>query len=93
MLTPLKVNKHEIIFKKGKSRREKQRQRNNHAAEEYRIKPSEAVRIVQRTYPGSKVLNVRALPGRAIYVVTLRGKTQVQRVRVNANTGAVSGGN
>jgi hypothetical protein len=51
------------------------------------------VRLVQKAYPGSKVLNVKALPGRPIYVVTLRGKTQVQRVRVNAITGAVSGGN
>lgn len=82
----------DIIFKKGKERRERRQRREQHA-EEYRIKPSEAVRIVQRRYPGSKVLNVRALPGRPIYVVTLRGKNQVQRVRVNANTGAVSGGN
>jgi uncharacterized membrane protein YkoI len=83
----------DIIFKKGKSKREKQHQRRDRDAEEYRIKPSEAVRLVQKAYPGSKVLNVKALPGRPIYVVTLRGKTQVQRVRVNAITGAVSGGN
>ncbi len=83
----------EIFFKKGKSKRERLRQRRNRDAQEYRIKPSEAVRIATRAYPGTKALGVRALPGRPIYVVTLRGKTQVQRVRVNANTGAISGGN
>jgi uncharacterized membrane protein YkoI len=79
-----------IPLKKNKSKRQKQRDRDQ---EKYRIKPSEAVRIAQRAFPGSKALGVRALPGRPIYVVTLRGKGQVQRVRVNAITGAITGGN
>jgi uncharacterized membrane protein YkoI len=79
----------EIFVKKGK--KQKQR-RDRDDDDKYRIKPSEAVRIATRAYPGSKPLGVRALPGRSIYVVTLRNKNQVQRVRVNAITGAISGG-
>ena len=82
-----------VVFKKKKkikSRRERLRERRD--AEEYPIKPSEAVQLAMRAHPGSKAVNVRALPGRPIYVVTLRGKTQVRRVRVNAITGAVAGG-
>jgi hypothetical protein len=80
----------EIIFKKGKKQRQR---RDRDDDEKYRIKPSEAVKIATRAYPGSKALGVRALPGRSIYVVTLRNKNQVQRVRVNAITGAISGSN
>ena len=83
-----------VVFKKkkGKSKRERLRQRRDRNAEEYPIKPSEAVRLAMRAHPGSKAVNVRALPGRPIYVVTLRGKTQVRRVRVNAITGSVARG-
>jgi uncharacterized membrane protein YkoI len=80
-----------VVFKKNK--RERKRQRRDRREKDYRIKPSEAVRLVERAYPGTKALGVRALPGRPIYVVTLRGKNEVQRVRVNAITGAISGGN
>jgi uncharacterized membrane protein YkoI len=52
------------------------------------IKPSEAAMIAQRSVPGAVVLNVRALPG-GQYVVTLRAGNNVQRVTVNAMTGAV----
>jgi hypothetical protein len=85
-----------VVFKKnkgkGKSKRERLRERRERFNQEYRIKPSEAVQLAVRAHPGSKALSVRALPGRPIYVVTLRGKTQVRRVRVNAITGAVAGG-
>jgi hypothetical protein len=80
-----------VLFKKNKGKR-RERLRERRDAEEYPIKPSEAVRLAMRAHPGSKALGVRALPGRPIYVVTLRGKTQVRRVRVNAITGTVAGG-
>ena len=59
------------------------------AANNYPIKPSEAAAIAQRTVPDSKVLNVKLLPS-GEYVVTLKAGGSVQKVTVNATTGATS---
>jgi hypothetical protein len=59
------------------------------AATNYPIKPSEAALIAQRSVPDSKVLNVKLLPS-GEYVVTLKAGGSVQRVMVNATSGATS---
>ena len=53
------------------------------------VKPSEAALIAQRSVPGAVVLNVRPLPG-GQYVVTLRAGSNVVRVTVNGQTGAIN---
>lgn len=53
------------------------------------VRPSEAALIAQRSVPGAVVLNVRPLPG-GQYVVTLRAGSNVVRVTVNAQDGAVN---
>ena len=55
----------------------------------YPVKPSDAALIAQRTVPDSKVLNVKLLPS-GEYVVTLKAGGSVQKVTVNATSGAVS---
>ena len=55
----------------------------------YPVKPSDAALIAQRSVPDSKVLNVKLLPS-GEYVVTLKAGGSVQKVMVNATSGAVS---
>jgi uncharacterized membrane protein YkoI len=55
----------------------------------YPIKPSEAALIAQKTVPDSKVLNVKLLPS-GQYAVTLKSGGTVQKVMVDATTGATS---
>lgn len=52
------------------------------------IKPSEAALIAKNAYPDAKVLSVKLLPS-GDYAVTLRVGGSVQRVLVNATTGAL----
>ena len=59
------------------------------AAANYPIKPSDAALIAQRSVPDSKVLNVKLLPS-GEYVVTLKAGGSVQKVMVNATSGATS---
>jgi uncharacterized membrane protein YkoI len=80
----------EVIFKK---KIKKQRRQRAQASQEYKITPSQAARIAQTAFPGSKPLKIRALQGKPVYVVTLRSKNRVHDVRVNAITGAIAGGN
>ena len=58
-------------------------------ATNYPVKPSEAALIAQRSVPDSKVLNVKLLPS-GEYVVTLKAGGSVQKVMVNATSGATS---
>ncbi|MDE2383088.1 MAG: PepSY domain-containing protein [Alphaproteobacteria bacterium] len=53
----------------------------------YPIAPSQAAMIAQQAYPGSKVLGVKLLPS-GEYAVTLKVGGSVQRVMVNATSGA-----
>jgi len=54
-----------------------------------KVPPSQAAIIAQQANPGSKVLNVKLLPS-GDYAVTLKVGGSVQRVLVNATTGAIS---
>ena len=58
-------------------------------AANYPIKPSDAALIAQRSVPDSKVLNVKLLPS-GEYVVTLKAGGSVQKVMVNATSGATN---
>ena len=54
-----------------------------------KVPPSQAAIIAQQANPGSKVLKVKLLPS-GEYAVTLKIGGSVQRVFVNATTGAIS---
>jgi hypothetical protein len=55
---------------------------------EFAIKPSEAALIAKNAYPDAKVLGVKLLPS-GEYAVTLKIGGSVQRVLVNATSGAL----
>jgi len=57
-------------------------------AGQFPVKPSQAAVIAQDAYPGSKVLGVKLLPS-GQYAVTLKIGGSVQKVLVNAATGAI----
>ena len=57
-------------------------------ASQLAVKPSQAAVIAQDAYPGSKVLGVKLLPS-GQYAVTLKIGGSVQKVLVNATTGAI----
>jgi hypothetical protein len=56
---------------------------------DFAIKPSEAALIARNAYPDAKVLGVKLLPS-GEYAVTLKVGGSVQRVLVNATSGALS---
>ncbi len=55
---------------------------------QFAIKPSEAALIAKNAYPDAKVLGVKLLPS-GEYAVTLKVGGSVQRVLVNATSGAL----
>ena len=57
-------------------------------AGQFPVKPSEAALIAQGAYPGAKVLGVKLLPS-GEYAVTLKVGGSVQKVMVNATSGAI----
>ena len=52
------------------------------------VKPSQAALIAQQAHPGSIVLSVKLLPS-GEYAVTLKTGGSVQKVFVNATSGAI----
>jgi uncharacterized membrane protein YkoI len=52
------------------------------------ISPGEAADIAQSAVPGSRVLKVKLLPS-GVYAVTLKTDDRVERVMVDAQSGAV----
>lgn len=56
--------------------------------DQFAIKPSEAALIAKNAYPDAKVLGVKLLPA-GEYAVTLKVGGSVQRVLVNATSGAL----
>jgi hypothetical protein len=57
-------------------------------ASQFPVKPSQAALIAQQAYPGAKVLGVKLLPS-GEYAVTLKVGGSVQKVLVNATSGAI----
>ena len=55
---------------------------------QFAIRPSEAALIAKNAYPDAKVLGVKLLPS-GEYAVTLKVGGSVQRVLVNATSGAL----
>ena len=53
------------------------------------VSPSVAARNARRTAPGSKVLDVKLKRG--VYVVKIKNRGQVRRVKVDARSGRVVG--
>jgi uncharacterized membrane protein YkoI len=52
------------------------------------ISPAEAADIAEQALPGFRALKVKLLPS-GVYAVTLKADGEVQRVMVDAETGAV----
>jgi uncharacterized membrane protein YkoI len=52
------------------------------------ISPAEAADIAEQALPGFRVIRVKLLPS-GVYAVTLKANGEVQRVMVDAETGAV----
>jgi uncharacterized membrane protein YkoI len=52
------------------------------------ISPAEAADAAEQALPGFKVIRVKLLPS-GVYAVTLKADGEVQRVMVDAETGAV----
>jgi uncharacterized membrane protein YkoI len=52
------------------------------------ISPAEAADIAEQAMPGFRVIRVKLLPS-GVYAVTLKANGEVQRVMVDAETGAV----